>query len=89
MPGLLFDVIQNSYLECTLYQVGHAFLMLGVAMMFDCVHMLFKFGFLLFCLVAGSHTVGWILGSTSMESVPFETCIKSVARALSSKKKVA
>jgi len=73
-----FDVIQNSYLECALYQVGHVFLMLGVAMMFDCVHMLFNFGFLLFCLVAGSHTVGWILGSTSMESIPFETCIKAV-----------
>ena len=77
-----FKVVQNNYLECMLYQVGHVFLMLGAAIMFDRVHTLLKVSCSLFCIVASAHTIGWLLNSTSMESVPFETCIKSVALSL-------
>ena len=81
-----FTVIQNNFLECTLIHVGHALLLWGLASVFDRVHTLHQVCCFLFCTVAGGHTIGWVLNSTSMESVPFETCIKSIFLTLQNRK---
>lgn len=77
-----FTHLQSNRMECVLYQAGHLALMILTAVVFDRLRALLQTGFALFCLVAGCHTVGWALNSTSMESVPFETGIKSIALSL-------
>ena len=81
-----FSILQSDYLECIFYQIGHAALMSIAALMFDRMHTLLQVFCFLFCLVAGCHTIGWVLNSTSMESVPFETGIKSIALFLQKRK---
>eukprot|EP00804_Cyclotella_cryptica_P014781 CCRYP_020122-RA/>CCRYP_020122-RA protein AED:0.30 eAED:0.29 QI:0/1/0/1/1/0.5/2/0/400 len=77
-----FDKLDTHQLECILYQIAHAAVMIIVALCIGSLGALFKLFAILFGLVSGCHTIGWILNSTSMESVPFETGIKSIALAL-------
>ena len=79
-----FEQIEAHRLEGILYQISHAAVMMTVALGFGKLHVLFKLFATLFGLVSLFHTVGWMLNSTSMESVPFETGIKSIANALQS-----
>jgi len=76
-----FTIIKSNYVECILYQIGHVAMMTLCALMFNCMQRMLHCFFFLFCMVAGCHTIGWILNSSSMESVPFETGIKSVLSA--------
>ena len=82
-----FTQIQSNYKECVAYQLGHTALMIVVAILFGHLYTLFHVFGSLFCLVAGCHTVGWALNSTSMDSVPFETGIKAIAQHISAKKR--
>lgn len=76
-----FTIIKSNYTECILYQIGHAAMMTICALTSDCMQTLPHYFFFVFCMVAGCHTIGWVLNSTSTESVPFETGIKSIASA--------
>ncbi|KAL7531927.1 hypothetical protein ACHAWF_003964 [Thalassiosira exigua] len=73
-----FFIIEANYLEGALYQIGHALLMVIAALAFDRMQTLLKTFSCLVCLVAGCHSLGCLKSSTSMESVPFETGIKSL-----------
>lgn len=77
-----FVKIESHQLECIFYQIAHAAVMIIVALCIGGLETLFKLFAVLFVLVSGCHTIGWMLNSTSMESVPFETGIKSIALAL-------
>ena len=77
-----FSEVKSNYIECFSYQIGHAAVMVLAALIFDRMHALLLVFCSLFCLVASCHTIGWLLNSTSMESVPFETGIKSIALSL-------
>ena len=81
-----FSVVKNNSIECYACQIGHTVTMLLVAIIFDRLQTLLNVFGTLFCLVSGCHTIGWLLNSTSMESVPFETGIKSIALALQNRK---
>jgi len=81
-----FSIIESSYLEGMLYQIGHAAMISTTALFLHRIHALLQVFCFLFCLVAGCHTIGWVLNSTSMESVPFETGIKSIVLFLQSKR---
>ena len=81
-----FTLIQNNSLECILYQIGHDVLMVIAALLLNRVHTLIQVFSVLFSLVAGCHTIGWMLNSTSMESVPFETGIKYIAQYLQNRR---
>lgn len=78
---LQFTIIKSNYAECILYQIGHAAMMTICALISNYMRAQLLSFLFLFCMVAGSHTIGWILNSSSMESVPFETGIKSVISA--------
>lgn len=75
-----FSRIESNYLEGMLYQIGHAALIIATALFFRRTDTLLWVFCSLYCLVAGCHTIGFVLnsGSTSTESVPFETGIKSI-----------
>ena len=62
-----FTLVTNNYTECARAQAAHAALVCAVFRGRAVVCL-----FYLFCLVSGCHTIGWVLNSTSMESVPFE-----------------
>jgi hypothetical protein len=81
-----FTLIKSNLLECVLYQLGHAFLILFAALTLGSVRDLLHICSAIYCLVAILYTVGWAAGS-SMESVPFETGIKSIALALQTMKR--
>jgi hypothetical protein len=74
-----YSEITGSKSECIVHQLSHAALMICVALITDRIYTLVTTFCVLFGLVSGFHTLGLILNSTSMESVPFETGIKSMA----------
>lgn len=74
-----FEQVDSHQLEGILYQVAHAAVLVGVGLGFGRLDVLFSLFSVLFGLVCSCHTLGWMLNSTSMESVPFETGIKSIA----------
>ncbi|KAL7513848.1 hypothetical protein ACHAXN_012477 [Cyclotella atomus] len=78
-----FEQVQSHQLEGILYQVAHAAVLVLIGLGFDRLDVLFSLCAVLFGLVSSCHTIGWLLNSTSMESVPFETGIKSIAQFLS------
>lgn len=77
-----FEAIEAHRLEGILYQIAHAGVMITFALGIGKLQALFKLYATLFGLVSIFHTIGWMLNSTSMESVPFETGIKSIANAV-------
>jgi hypothetical protein len=77
-----FELCETHKLECIVYQIAHALVMIIVALGLDRLGTLVKLFTVMFGLVSGCHTLGWLLNSTSMESVPFETGIKSIALAM-------
>ena len=73
-----FDLIQSNRSECLLSLGSHAVLIILSAGAFGQLgNLCSAFGFL-YLFVVGLHTLGWIMGGTSKESVPFETGIKSI-----------
>jgi hypothetical protein len=78
-----FEQVESHQLEGILYQVAHAAVLVLIGLGFDRLDVLFSLCAVLFGLVSSCHTIGWLLNSTSMESVPFETGIKSIAQFLS------
>lgn len=81
-----FSAIKCDLLECVTYQLGHAVLIIFVAIiMFDGLRTLVQINVILFCLVTTCYSIGWAMGN-SMESVPFETGIKTIAIALQARK---
>ena len=83
-----FTAIESNRLECILYQIGHAVLMTAAASIFNCTQIYYQVFACLFFLVAGCHTLGWVLNYPSMESVPFETAIKAVLLSFDRRRKV-
>lgn len=80
-----FSLLKCNLLECIVYQICHAGLIIFVAIKLDCLRTLLHICGFLFGLVASCYTIGWAMGN-SMESVPFETGIKSIALALQTMK---
>ena len=74
-----FEQIETHRLEGILYQIAHAAVMTTFALWCGRLDVLFNAFGVLFGLVSGCHTIGWLINSTSMESVPFETGIKAFA----------
>ena len=74
-----FDLIQSNRSECLLSLGGHAALIILFSLAFGQLGNLCNAFGVLYMFVVGLHTLGWIIGdSTSKESVPFETGIKSI-----------
>lgn len=74
-----FERLEPHRLEGIMYQIAHALVMITVALGCGQLNTLFMLFVVMFVMVGGCHTIGWVLNSTSMESVPFETGIKSIA----------
>jgi hypothetical protein len=70
IPGCKQDVLLNHF--------AHAIVMMGTAIAFGYHTLFMKMFFGVFCCVASTHTFGWMVNETSMESVPFETGIKAM-----------
>ena len=79
---LQFEQIESHQLEGIIYQVAHAVVVTTFALGYGRLDILIGLFGILFGLVSSCHTIGWMLNSTSMESVPFETGIKSITHAL-------
>lgn len=73
-----FEEVESHRLEGIMYQVAHASVMVAAGLGLGRLDLLFKLFVILFGFVSGCHTFGWLLNSTSMESVPFETGLKSI-----------
>lgn len=74
-----FDLIQSNKSECFLSLISHAVLVIVFGCAFGLLGNLANAFGVLYLFVVGLHTLGWVIGdSTSKESVPFETGIKSI-----------
>lgn len=74
-----FDLIQSNKSECFLSLISHAVLVIVFGRAFGLLGNLVNAFGVLYLFVVGLHTLGWVIGdSTSKESVPFETGIKSI-----------
>jgi len=77
-----FVAFEPNVLQAQLIQALHVIMQLLFFNYFGKLYQYFTGCVCLFLLVSTSHTVGWMLNSTSMESVPFETAIKGIMMAL-------
>ena len=72
--------------EIMFNHLAHAFIIVVTTMVFGYQTQILKIFFGVFCCVASTHTFGWMVNETSMESVPFETGIKAAITFISNAK---
>eukprot|EP00957_Ditylum_brightwellii_P109811 8375249-Ditylum_brightwellii.AAC.1 len=82
-----FTAIDMNVKSALLYQLLHAIVMFAAASLCGCMDKLLLSIKILFVTVASCHTLGWVMNSTSMESVPFETGIKGIYKATTGMKR--
>jgi len=82
-----FTLITNNEMECFCYQIGHLVMVVILSVLLNRGDTFIRLFGSIFCLVSGCHTIGWLLNSTSTESVPFETGIKAIALSIEKRKK--
>lgn len=82
-----FSKIESNHLEFALYQISHTLLMIVIGIVSGGLYTLALVFGVLFLLVSSCHTIGSLIGSTSMESVPFETGLKAIAACWLERKK--
>jgi len=73
-----FSVVHHNVLEANLIQLLHMVMMVGLAWYMDRLASLFSFGMSLYLIIIFTHSLGWFMNGTSMESVPFESGIKAI-----------
>jgi len=87
LSGFNFSLIEPNIIEALAYHVLHAFVIIITAVQRGLASHLYSTFISLLFVVSSCYTVGWMMNSTSMESVPFETCIKSTFLLLQNRKK--
>lgn len=73
-----FKEVRGCRKEVLLNHLAHAAVIVGTAMAFGYQRQFIKLFFAIFCCVASTHTFGWMINESSMESVPFETGVKGL-----------
>ncbi|GMH70283.1 hypothetical protein TrRE_jg10717 [Triparma retinervis] len=73
-----FTQFKSNFWSAQFVQVLHGLQLYLFASYFDVIPQLVRGVTYMFLFIAFSHTLGWIMNGTSMESVPFETGIKAV-----------
>jgi len=81
-----FTILNKNKSDAVFAHIYHGVMMVGMSMWFGQAELLVRSFFILLFLVCACHTFGWMMNSTSMESVPFETGIKAALIYLSKKK---
>lgn len=71
-----FSILHPDRMGAFVAHVAHAFVILTISICSGFGQKLYYLFLTLFVAVSSCHTIGWMLNSTSMESIPFETGIK-------------
>ncbi len=80
-----FDRFVPDFWGAQLCQILHGLAIYAMTNILGIWNFYLKMAGLVFILISCSHTMGWLLNQTSMESVPFETAIKAVLMRVSKK----
>jgi hypothetical protein len=72
-----FTKLEVCKVDIALNHILHAILIMIVSVFCGRVVFLFKLFMIMFGCLATTHTMGWLVNQSSMESVPFETGIKA------------
>ena len=73
-----FIEVERNYRDIAINHLSHVVVMSAFLFAFDVVNQFIKVFYGIFCCVAFTHTFGWLVNESSMESVPFETGIKAL-----------
>ena len=76
--GTKFTSVEADKKAVLLSHFYHVAIMLSVLYSLNMVHLFFKVCQWIFFSVGVTHTLGWLVNKSSMESVPFETGIKAL-----------
>ena len=74
----MFPPFVPHFWNAQFIQLFHAVQVYLFVSYFGFLSVFLKFFAGFYCFIAASHTFGWLMNGTSMESVPFETGIKAV-----------
>ncbi len=77
-----FTEVERNCKEVLINHIAHIAVMVASLAAVDLAHLLVKVYCWVFFSVAFTHTVGWLVNESSMESVPFETGIKALMKAV-------
>jgi hypothetical protein len=80
-----FPAFKPHFWNAQLIQFLHAAQIIAFRSFFGVLSGFFKYAAGLFSLICLSHTIGTLMNTTSMESVPFETAIKAVLMRVSAR----
>ena len=81
-----YEELKGSKRDIIFNHLAHGVIMMILACALGCQKYVIATFSVFFCIIASSHTLGYLVSETSMESVPFETGIKA-AIALITKQK--
>jgi len=82
-----FIEVKGSQAEIMMSHISHLIAILFVANYLQRTPQLMQLFLGMYCAIGLCHTIGWFVNATSMESVPFETCIKAFLVSYSKKKR--
>ena len=80
-----YSLVRANVYDSIASHVVHAASIFIFSQVFGIHKQMITLFFMMFILVSTSHLFGWIMNSTSMESVPFETGIKALLRCIKDK----
>lgn len=78
-----FIEVRGNRIDIVLNHLAHAILWIMVGALCDCQTFFLKLWIAVYLCCSISHTIGWMVNKTSMESVPFETGIKAMMKCFS------
>lgn len=76
-PALKLFMLEMNRTEAIVSHMAHAIVIISASLYIHQFENLILLFFTLLVLLTSSHALSWILNTSSMESVPFETGIKS------------
>lgn len=82
--GPCFTKLESLRMSIVLNHIFHAVFIMTVSVTCGCTIFITKTCMAMFWCLAVTHTIGWLVNQSSMESVPFETGIKAAIAFLSS-----
>mmetsp|Transcript_12288 Transcript_12288/g.14297 ORF Transcript_12288/g.14297 Transcript_12288/m.14297 type:complete len:442 (-) Transcript_12288:77-1402(-) len=72
-----FTQVGGEFKDIVFSHLYHVAVMIFPLITLNCIYPFLKLVVWIFCVIALTHTMGWYVNTSSMESVPFETGIKA------------